>query len=186
MDQKKTGGFLKELRKEKGMTQEQLAEAFGVSGRTISRWETGSNMPDLDLVIEIANYFEVTIEEFLDGERKEDRMNQKNEETLLKVAEYENQERVRVSRRLCGLFIAAIAAFVVYGVIDYLGLASTGIYEIIASVALGFVFGILMVGALFTSRYATRVQAAKQRLFYKAKNLEKSPAANRGVLQKMK
>ena len=40
MDQKKIGGFFKELRKEKGVTQEQLAEIFGVSGRTVSRWET--------------------------------------------------------------------------------------------------------------------------------------------------
>ena len=41
MDQIKVGAFLKDLRKEKGITQEQLAEKLGVSGRTISRWETG-------------------------------------------------------------------------------------------------------------------------------------------------
>ena len=41
MDQKKTGRFFKELRNEKGWTQEQLAEKLNVSGRTISRWETG-------------------------------------------------------------------------------------------------------------------------------------------------
>ena len=45
MDQKKIGHFLKELRKEKELTQEQLAEKFHVSDRTVSRWETGSNMP---------------------------------------------------------------------------------------------------------------------------------------------
>lgn len=50
MDQKKTGYFLKKLRKERGITQEQLAETFGVAGRTVSRWETGSNMPDLDIL----------------------------------------------------------------------------------------------------------------------------------------
>ena len=47
MDQKKIGRFLKELRKEKVITQEQLAEKINVSGRTVSRWETGSNMPDI-------------------------------------------------------------------------------------------------------------------------------------------
>lgn len=41
MDQKKIGSFLKELRKEKNVTQEQLAEILGVSSRTVSRWETG-------------------------------------------------------------------------------------------------------------------------------------------------
>ena len=43
MDQKKTGEFLKQLRKEKSLTQEQLAEQFFVSGRTVSRWETGGS-----------------------------------------------------------------------------------------------------------------------------------------------
>ena len=47
MDQKKTGQFLKTLRKEKNITQEVLAEALNVSSRTVSRWETGSNMPDI-------------------------------------------------------------------------------------------------------------------------------------------
>ena len=45
MDQKKTGYFLKQLRNEKKLTQEQLAEKFQITSRTVSRWETGSNMP---------------------------------------------------------------------------------------------------------------------------------------------
>lgn len=44
MDQQKIGGFLKELRQEKKMTQEQLAEQMGVSRRTVSRWETGGSL----------------------------------------------------------------------------------------------------------------------------------------------
>lgn len=51
MDQVKIGRFLKILRKEKGLTQEQLAEKFNVACRTISRWETGSNMPDLSILV---------------------------------------------------------------------------------------------------------------------------------------
>ena len=57
LDQKVIGGFLKELRKEKGITQEQFAEIIGVSSRSVSRWETGSNMPDLDVLILIADYY---------------------------------------------------------------------------------------------------------------------------------
>ena len=51
MDQKKIGGFLKELRKERNLTQEDLAEQFNVSDRTVSRWETGSNMPDISILV---------------------------------------------------------------------------------------------------------------------------------------
>lgn len=59
MDQIKIGVFLKELRKEKGITQEQLAEELLVSARTISRWETGNNMPDIGLLVDIAEFFNV-------------------------------------------------------------------------------------------------------------------------------
>lgn len=173
MDQKKIGIFLKELRKEKQLTQEQLAEVFGVSNRSVSRWENGVNMPDFDLVIEIANYYDVSIEEILDGERKDEMMDQKTEQTLLKVADYENQDKQKFSRRMCGLFIAAIIAFIVYAVIEALGLSSTGVYEVIASFALGFVFGILLLGALFTSRYMVKVQTFKQKLLYKTRHMEK-------------
>ena len=76
MDQKKTGSFLRELRKEHGITQEQFAEKLGVSARTISRWETGSNMPDISLLSEIADYYDVGIPEIIAGERKSDGMNE--------------------------------------------------------------------------------------------------------------
>ena len=56
MDTVKIGNFLRELRKEKNLTQEQLAEVFSVSNRTVSRWETGSNMPDISLLLEMAEY----------------------------------------------------------------------------------------------------------------------------------
>lgn len=69
MDTKKIGEFLKELRKEKGLTQEQLAEILLVSGRTVSRWETGTNMPDLSVLIQMAEFYGVEIKEILDGER---------------------------------------------------------------------------------------------------------------------
>ena len=71
MDLVKTGKFLQELRKEKGFTQEQLAEKIGVARRTVSRWETGSNMPDLDILMELSDLYEVDLREILSGERTE-------------------------------------------------------------------------------------------------------------------
>ena len=59
MNQKKIGQFLKELRKEKKLSQEQFAEIIGVSNRSVSRWETGMNMPDIDILIQISNYYNV-------------------------------------------------------------------------------------------------------------------------------
>ena len=69
MNQQKIGGFLKELRLEKQLTQEQLAEELGVSRRTVSRWETGNNLPDLSLLVELADYYGVDLNEIFHGER---------------------------------------------------------------------------------------------------------------------
>ena len=97
MNQIKIGEFLKELRKEKGLTQEQLAEQFNVSRRSVSRWETGNNMPDLDTLIEMADYYEIDLRELLDGERKSEKMNEELKETVLKIAEYSNSEKIRIT-----------------------------------------------------------------------------------------
>ena len=93
MNQQKIGEFLKHLRKEQGLTQEQLAEAFYVSSRTVSRWETGSNMPDLEILIELADYYDVDIREIIDGERKSEIMDNETKDTLKKVAEYAVEEK---------------------------------------------------------------------------------------------
>lgn len=167
MNQKKIGLFLKELRKEKNLTQEQLAEILGVTNRSVSRWENGVNMPDFDLVIEIAQYYDVSIEEILDGERKDEMIDKKTEQMLLKVADYESDEKQRMLRRLCRLFIVAILAFILYGVLNFTGLDMRSGYEQIASYAMGIVGGTLVVGALYTSGYMTKIKAVKKRLLHK-------------------
>lgn len=164
MDQKKIGGFLRELRKERGLTQEQLSEILGVTNRSISRWENGVNMPDFDLVIEITKYFDVKIEEFLDGERKMGQMDKREEENLLRTADYCNEEKEVFSKRLHWMFLAAVLAFLVYVYLEVQGLSDTGVYEDVASFALGLVFGMLLVGTLYTSRYIKRIQNLKKRL----------------------
>ena len=88
MDTKKIGAFLKQCRKEKNLTQEQLAEKFGVSARTVSRWETGINMPDLSVLVQLDEYYDVEIRELLDGDRSQS-MNKDRIETLDIVAVYE-------------------------------------------------------------------------------------------------
>lgn len=96
LDQKKTGQFLKKLRNEKGLTQEQLAEKFNVSNRTVSRWETGSNMPDISLLVEIADFYDVDVREIIEGERKSEMMDKETREVAVKMADYANSEKGRL------------------------------------------------------------------------------------------
>ena len=100
MDQAKIGAFLKGLRKEKGLTQEHFSEIVHVSNRTVSRWENGNHLPDLDILLEIADFYEVDLREILNGERKSTDMNKDVEETAIKTAEYTNAQTERYNKTL--------------------------------------------------------------------------------------
>ena len=69
MDQIKTGKFIAALRKEKHLTQDELGRRLGVSNKTVSRWENGNYMPDIETLRLLGKEFSVSIEELLDGER---------------------------------------------------------------------------------------------------------------------
>jgi len=96
MDQKRVGQFLKQLRKEKGITQEEFAEKIGVSGRTVSRWETGSNMPDISLLVDIADFYDVDVREIIEGVKKSEMMNEEIRDTAAKMADYAGAEKGRL------------------------------------------------------------------------------------------
>ncbi len=73
MDQLATGKFILRKRKEKNLTQEQLAEKLGVSNKTISKWETGKCMPDYSIVRSLCEELGITIGELMDGEETEEK-----------------------------------------------------------------------------------------------------------------
>ena len=81
---------LQQLRKSRGLTQEELAEALYVSRTAVSKWESGRGYPGIDSLKEIASYFSVTIDELLSGDK------------LLSIAEKENRENVQ---RVCDLLL---------------------------------------------------------------------------------
>ena len=69
MDQNKIGRFICDMRKQRGMTQEQLGETLGVTNKTVSRWETGKYMPDIDKLQELSAVLGISINELLAGEK---------------------------------------------------------------------------------------------------------------------
>ena len=168
MDLQKIGTFLKDLRKEKGLTQEQLAETLNVSRRTVSRWETGSNMPDLDLLMEIADLYEVDLREMLNGERKsEDKMNKELEETVLQVAEYTNADKQRVTKTVQGFFLLGILALVINVAMDLMEVEGTFWTGFGQGATIGIAIGSMVLGILYTTGAIMKVQAFKKRLLGK-------------------
>ncbi|RKM57673.1 helix-turn-helix domain-containing protein [Butyrivibrio sp. XB500-5] len=116
MDQKKAGRFLKELRHEKQMTQEQLAQVFNVSSRSVSRWETGTNLPDISLLVEIADLYDVDVREIIEGERKSEMMDKEVRDVATKMADYANEEKGSLLRKMqiisfVGVLVLLVAIF---------------------------------------------------------------------------
>lgn len=74
MDTKKTAELLKSLRKAKGYTQAYVAEELMVSVKTISRWESGEGLPDINIITSVAEFYELTVDELLRGERNSNKV----------------------------------------------------------------------------------------------------------------
>ena len=162
MDQQKIGIFLKELRKERNLTQEQLAEIMNVSGRTVSRWETGSNMPDLSILVELADYYEVDIREIINGERKSEKMEKDLKDTLEQVAEYSDTEKKNIKKRMAWNFAGA-AMLMLFVIILQLSGGFGGFIperpiQNLADFAIGLSFAILAVNALYSAGILKKVK----------------------------
>ena len=118
MDQIKIGAFLKELRKEHELSQEQLAERFNVSSRSISRWENGNTMPDISVMIELADFYDIDIRDLLRGERKSEKMEENLKETLVMVADYTEADKAKILKKvyICGqgMLITSVLAMITY------------------------------------------------------------------------
>ena len=69
MNQEMIGKFLAEERKNKEYTQKQMADILNVSDKTISKWETGKSLPDLEMMSQLCQIFDISINELLSGER---------------------------------------------------------------------------------------------------------------------
>ena len=163
MDQQRVGHFLKALRQEKGLTQAQLAERLGVSNRSVSRWETGANMPDLSLLIQLAEVYGVDVGEILHGERRVKAMNESANTPWQAAADCAQREKQALTRRSRGIFLAGLAALTAHTALRPLG-ASAGIWQNISEALLGMAHGALLLGVLLTGRDLSRLRAFKQRL----------------------
>ena len=97
------GRFLSAVRKERGLTQEQLAEKLGVSNRSVSRWETGKTLPDLSLMQSICQVLDIRIQELLTGRRQQE--DPTPEAFAAQILDIANREKAATVKCLNGLFL---------------------------------------------------------------------------------
>lgn len=164
MNQKKIGSFLKELRKEKGITQEEFAENLNVSGRTVSRWETGVNMPDISLLVDIAEFFNVSIPEIINGERKSEIMEKEVKEVAEAMSNYAAAEKSVILKRVKLISIIGLISLVIGLVMEAINYDSMiPIYECMKETCLGFGVGALATMVLYTTGILEKIKNRKSK-----------------------
>lgn len=152
MDTKKVGIFLKHLRSERGLTQEQLGERIGVTNKTISRWETGNYLPPAECLILLSEIYGVSINEILAGERvaREEfvEIAEKNITSTLKELEKDYQ---KFEKRMIGILI--LTAMLTITIIWLLPMQSVkDVVVLILVVVVAFIANTLNIIALATKK----------------------------------
>ncbi len=142
MEQKKTGQYIMQKRKEKNMTQEELAEKLSVSNKTVSKWETGKSMPDYSVVEELCKVLGISVGELLNGE---DELSTETEEKQM-LALLEKWQVVEKHKHiLYGIILVLI------GVILHLLSSVTGgsaVQDFISGALLGISTGVMIIGVV--------------------------------------
>ncbi len=163
MDQMKIGSFLKSLRREKGLTQEQVAEEFNVSRRTVTRWETGANLPDLAVLVEIADFYCVELRELFNGERKSEQMDNELKATVKQAAEYTDMEKKKTIKAVTCYLIAGIVALTANLIFDIVDLGETFWAGFAKGSTAGMALCALILALLFVTGKLEKISCAKTR-----------------------
>ena len=117
MDQTRIGTFIAVLRKEKGLTQKELAEQIGISDKTVSKWETGNGMPDIAYLSPLCEVLDINVNELLSGEKlpSEEYLGKAEENMKHLMQENQNNKNAGRWQGLVGIALLAVAVFLAFG-----------------------------------------------------------------------
>lgn len=117
MDQTRIGTFIAVLRKEKGLTQKELAEQIGISDKTVSKWETGNGMPDIAYLSPLCEVLDINVNELLSGEKlpSEEYLGKAEENMKHLMQENQNNKNAGRWQGMAGIALLAVAVFLAFG-----------------------------------------------------------------------
>lgn len=122
MNQIKTGKFIAQMRKEKGMTQAQLADLLLISNKTVSKWETGKGMPEVSLMLPLCEALEINVNELLTGEKiPQKNYIEKAEENMMNLVHeaQESKKKIILATMIAVLTtLSAITLFIILGIFE--------------------------------------------------------------------
>ncbi|MGC2874082.1 helix-turn-helix domain-containing protein [Ihubacter sp. mB4P-1] len=149
------GTFIAACRKEKNLTQLQLAEKLHITNRAVSKWETGKSCPDASIMLELCEILDITVNELLSGERMEEKQYQKKAEENLVMLQRKQERAQKSLARIERLWLAiALLLFPVHLAINYYYPENngTGVGLIIA------VVGLILFAVHFARYYEIRLK----------------------------
>ena len=112
MNQEKIGKFISKCRKDKKMTQSELAEKLGITDKSIGNWENGRNMPDLSLFKPLCDVLGITINDLLSGEKiSKDKYQERFEENIVNTIDY-STKRINKYSNVIGLLLVIFGLFI--------------------------------------------------------------------------
>lgn len=152
MNQQKIGKFISKCRKDKKITQEQLAEQLSVTDRAVSKWERGLNLPDASLMIELCNILDINVNELLTGEiiNKENYMKQAEENLIELKARIEQANKKLLNLEIVIGFMSTIVFLILVFVATLFEL--TNIVRIILIITAIIIFAIGIISAMKIER----------------------------------
>ncbi len=171
MNQQEIGRFISELRKEKKLTQEQLAENLGVNNRTVSRWENGHCMPDLSLLGILADELGVSVSELLNGRRMTAEDMTQLRDSINAVLELSEKEKQVKAKRINGYMIAGLVCLVIVLLDNQFGVLSLVFRDNIDDFVAGALTGLALVFeccGLYNNNHTVTLRERKKALLFKA------------------
>ena len=147
MDQTKIGRLIALCRKEKELTQMQLAEMLGITDKAVSKWERGISMPDTALMLPLCEILGISVNELLKGEKKMENETQSNEELLLSMAREIEQKNKTIWKSMWVIMIASIASLLL-GMFLISSFVPGGVWQVVLILALCALFMIPCLYAL--------------------------------------
>lgn len=112
MEQEKIGKFIAQCRKEKNLTQAELAEKLNITNKTISKWETGRGMPDSSMLLELSKALDINVNELLTGEKIGDvNYKEKAEENIISISKEKDKSKRKLKKALI-FFCIIITIFI--------------------------------------------------------------------------
>ena len=140
MDQLKIGKFIAECRKQKQLTQLQLADKLGITDKAISKWERGIAMPDTSIMLELCDILCITVNELLNGEMiNMENSNEKNEQLLLEMAKELETKNKTIWSSMWAIMIVSMTALIA-GIFIAAFLIPEGIWQLVTILGICIVF----------------------------------------------